>query len=1091
MVFKHKIDLIQRKFNKLITIAAALALIAQPLYGLITTRVAYAATSAICNTGCDSSAIDTILTNASNNDVLTLEGDITLTKEMKLTKTLTINGNGHSINAGFIKSTSNGNAAINLLAANGVVLNNLTVNNEGGMQLHGINSFKGSATLNSVTISNFSNYGLVVNGSNVAVNNISTSGNGWGGIDVDQSSTTNPAALTVNGTSNHSDIGNAPSYGTKHLFIDDVTKPVSIIDTTNQYNITSIGNARFYKLKPAQLTVNPCTDITTVHTANLSTWDLGESRSGGHNELQANGLRVRTDSNTSEDKAAGYKTTNFALADVGIPDISLAPGSTGVLPSLQLGIDKDNNGTWDGYLVYEPASYGVGQFWSTKNFGINNGGGYTSMGTLNEYLTSNPDARVTSIGYSLGSGVKGNAVITKLTAGCVEYTFGFSAPTLTATSPSVNSVVSTKVNGDKLKITGSFTDDVKPNYATFQLVHNGTSVAIGTLYGFGSVYNPAATYTDADGTYTYNLGVPTDLASGEYSLYYTGIDFDGGVTDRMERKFVIDNSAPTVPNNLSMKVTSSNANIPNNLITNKSDVTASWSNSGTENISYIYKAWYDNGSQYNSANPWQNPTPATSYSGVFNQDDGQAHFCVVAVDTAGNESACSATFNVKYDGTTPAISISSPTLNQTLNGYKIDISGSATDINFNYYYCYITNAGGSEVGTRDPLCQTAWVAGTPFQSAFTPTPTGQPSGTIGKITMPSNIPDGPYTIHVIAKDKAGNTTEATQSFTLDNSAPSVPTASFTSDNSGTVVGSGDYTNSEYFTFTLNSDSAIKYQLKYWNNISTSAYFGQSNAWSPTDINGYMATFGSYKDRFSQDQGKHFFQFSACDSFDNCSKYSPTYEVTYDREAPVVAINSLGDSSETTRIISGTSDSDQPVKVTVNDEPRGTAIPESDGTWSTQITGLTIGQAYNIVAFSTDLAGNNSTPVETSFSVTTPVIITNPTSTNQTSETPNILRATTTGASTALTPFFQNFASVVNDADGTVAGVATPDSSSDNGQVLGAEDSLAKNAAQADATKKGFEVFGFAWYWLVATLTALLAGWWFIAGYRRRKNDQQR
>jgi hypothetical protein len=173
---------------------------------------------------------------------------------------------------------------------------------------------------------------------------------------------------------------------------------------------------------PQPPTVLPCVDTTAVHSTSLSAWSLSETRSGGHNDLVENGLHVWTDSNTSLDKAAGYYPTNFSLQQAGVPSIEFE-AFTGTRPGLQLVVDKDNNGSIDGILVYEPWAYTEGYYWSNANFGINSGAGYTSYGTLNEYLTANPNAKVLAIGYSLGSGVKGDAVITKITAGCVVYTF--------------------------------------------------------------------------------------------------------------------------------------------------------------------------------------------------------------------------------------------------------------------------------------------------------------------------------------------------------------------------------------------------------------------------------------------------------------------------------------------------------------------------------------------------------------------------------------------------------------------------------------------------------------------------------------------
>lgn len=174
--------------------------------------------------------------------------------------------------------------------------------------------------------------------------------------------------------------------------------------------------------------VAPCTETSAVHSTSLENWDLNQTRSAGSNEIVADGLHVMTTPSEGSypnefSKAAGYFATNFPLSQAGSPSITF-DSYTGVRPSLQLGVDKDGNGSWDGYLVYEPWAYGEGNFWSSKNFGIASGMGYTSFGTLNDYLAANPNAVVTSIGYSLGSGVVGEAVISEIVAGCVSYTFG-------------------------------------------------------------------------------------------------------------------------------------------------------------------------------------------------------------------------------------------------------------------------------------------------------------------------------------------------------------------------------------------------------------------------------------------------------------------------------------------------------------------------------------------------------------------------------------------------------------------------------------------------------------------------------------------
>jgi hypothetical protein len=95
-------------------------------------------------------------------------------------------------------------------------------------------------------------------------------------------------------------------------------------------------------------------------------------------------------------------------------------------------------------------------------------------------------------------------------------------------------------------------------------------------------------------------------------------------------------------------------------------------------------------------------------------------------------------------------------------------------------------------------------------------------------------------------------------------------------------------------------------------------------------------------------------------------------------------------------------------------------------------------------------------------------------------------------STAITPAFTTFGFTFSN-DGTISTAALPEGSENtstqgSGDVLGAEDSFAQNAANRDS-KGGFELFGLAWYWILAVLAALSGAWWLIAG-KRRKNEEQ-
>lgn len=199
-----------------------------------------------------------------------------------------------------------------------------------------------------------------------------------------------------------------------------------------------------------QPVIEACVPTAGPEVTNLALggWDFSETRTQGSNEFTEDGLLVSTfgdPGSPDQRKAAGYAPIDIALSDIGSVELDIAPGFTGVRPSLQLGFDADGNGTRDAYLVGEPWAYGGGAWSSTVNgdwadakfwvtgsngFGVAPGGGYPALGTLDEYLLANPEARITNYGYSLGSGVTGEALIRSITVGCVSTSFGFELETL-------------------------------------------------------------------------------------------------------------------------------------------------------------------------------------------------------------------------------------------------------------------------------------------------------------------------------------------------------------------------------------------------------------------------------------------------------------------------------------------------------------------------------------------------------------------------------------------------------------------------------------------------------------------------------------
>ncbi len=199
------------------------------------------------------------ISRVATGGTIVLASDITSTAQIDITKALTLDGAGHTIRAAF-----NGGSVINITASN-VALKSLI--EDGGTSSaspttgnRGINIYKATGVvLDTVTASNNSKNGIVVNGSVVTAHNITTKGNGWEGIDVDLGSgVTTPAELTITGASQHDESRAA-------IRIDDTRKAVSVIDVQNQYGATDTGTVRDYYFNAKKVVVaTPVQDTVAV-----------------------------------------------------------------------------------------------------------------------------------------------------------------------------------------------------------------------------------------------------------------------------------------------------------------------------------------------------------------------------------------------------------------------------------------------------------------------------------------------------------------------------------------------------------------------------------------------------------------------------------------------------------------------------------------------------------------------------------------------------------------------------------------------------------------------------------------------------------
>ncbi len=222
--------------------------------------------------------------DTNDGDTISLSGDVTTTAQITINRPITLDGNSNTIFSEFTRTSPDNNAAIGILDTTNVTIEDLTIDGVGGTDLHGINAYRSTnVLLDTVTINDPKRTAVVVNGSNVTVFNIITSGSTWHAINVAPGSgVTEPSVLTVNGTSIHSE-----SAPTPHIYTDDTSKNVMVTDTNNQYEIVYEGpnpqnqsiNARSLRLKTVPTTPVPVLyDITACKFAAneevIAGWDM-------------------------------------------------------------------------------------------------------------------------------------------------------------------------------------------------------------------------------------------------------------------------------------------------------------------------------------------------------------------------------------------------------------------------------------------------------------------------------------------------------------------------------------------------------------------------------------------------------------------------------------------------------------------------------------------------------------------------------------------------------------------------------------------------------------------------------------------------
>ena len=148
--------------------------------------------------------LDTALAADGENNTIVLLKDLDVTAQINVTKSVTIEGAGHTIKANNTNGWATDNSIKHLLniqdTTSNVIIKNLTLDSNN--QAYGNQAYSATGVaFNDVTMVNSKGAGLTVNRSTVTANNLTTSNNTWGGVNVDPKADNGTLHFTLTGSS--------------------------------------------------------------------------------------------------------------------------------------------------------------------------------------------------------------------------------------------------------------------------------------------------------------------------------------------------------------------------------------------------------------------------------------------------------------------------------------------------------------------------------------------------------------------------------------------------------------------------------------------------------------------------------------------------------------------------------------------------------------------------------------------------------------------------------------------------------------------------------------------------------------------------
>ena len=816
-------------------VMSIMALVVQPLYGVVASQVANAAAPiTVCASGCDYTTIQDGVNAASGGDIVSV-GDGTYNETVSIKKNITlqsVNGAAHTT----IVAQSPLKRAIDLPSA--PILSSVTID---GFTLNGVTGGVALQT-NSNSAAGYEHTGLTYK--NLVIN-----ANGGAGIGLFDAKDVAIDNVTIDGAN----LG-VEAIGVANLTMSDSTITKSTTTGFNVWKTTGYEANNNLALTSNTFTGNKI-GVKIADTSNVTI--TGGSVSGGSYGISTQGSSTVVDGVSFHDIVPGgylgfgvlgqggtaYGGQGIASGSYGANTLTVKNstfaniGRTGVLFNGSASTGVFNNNTYTGKGTVNGLDYGV-VLWSgaqatitgntiKNNQGVASDGSGSSaiavwdagsVATITNNTLANNTAAIVGV-YGSATTAKHNDI--------VDNTYGVYTQTSDATIVATENWWgdATGPSGDGTG-TGDSVEDATFDPWLCQSFTSGSTLSQGgicdtvapdiswqlqpnAIYGAGqgfhvrpitsevgtikSIYfdsvSPAnliwtldSNHKNFDTTNASNQALWDGLADGTHKFVAVFEDYAGNSTTSSSNNFVIDRTAPTayIKGN-------ANAYTPASV----GDHTAGI----YKKISYklfdskkIDKVTINGVTKNLTDNNWSDVDNIVP--GLYGAVEGSN--TMVVYDVAGNTT----TYIFILDTIVPEVDLTAPT--GVTNENTVEVKGWANDANFDYYACYITtnqpitafgynwtagqepkNGPANDQSLTDRACNTTRAAAGSNGNAVT----------LGHFDV-SGLPDGDYTIHMHAHDLAGNQNEATTVFTIDRTAPVVTVSAITNSTNTTPTISG-------------------------------------------------------------------------------------------------------------------------------------------------------------------------------------------------------------------------------------------------------------------------------------------------------------